>query len=71
LFSSLGGAPIAFDDAWSAHRILAGYNVLASFLGLTPPYNAPERHLFSSTFRQRAMAALEDLETVDAIRSAL
>jgi aminoglycoside/choline kinase family phosphotransferase len=68
---SLGGTPIAFDEAWAAHRVIAGYNVLASFLGLTPPYNVTERHLFSSSFRQRAMLALEDLETVAAIRSAL
>jgi aminoglycoside phosphotransferase (APT) family kinase protein len=66
---SLGGTPISFDDAWAAHRVLAGYNVLASFLGLTPPYNAPERHLFSSSFRERAMLSLEDLETVEAIRA--
>jgi aminoglycoside/choline kinase family phosphotransferase len=65
---SLGGTAISFDDAWAAHRVLAGYNVVASFLGLTPPYNAPERRLFSSSFRQRAMLALEDLETVAALR---
>jgi aminoglycoside/choline kinase family phosphotransferase len=68
---SLGGTPISFDDAWSAHRVLAGYNVVASFLGLTPPYNAPARHVFSSNFRKRAMMALDDLETVDALRAAL
>jgi hypothetical protein len=68
---SLGGSPISFDDAWAAHRVLAGYNVLASFLGLTPPYNAPERRLFSSSFRRRAMLALEDLETVAALHAAL
>jgi aminoglycoside/choline kinase family phosphotransferase len=68
---SLGGSPIAFEDAWRAHRVLAGYNVLASFLGLTPPYNAPERHTFSSKFRERAMISLDDLDTVDAIRAAL
>ena len=67
----LGGTPIAFDDAWEAHRVLAGYNVLASFLGLTPPYDAPERRVFSSNFRLRAMAALEDLDTLGALRAAL
>ena len=66
--TALGGTPISFDDAWAAHRLLAGYNVLASFLGLTPPYNAPERQVFSGGFRRLAMASLEDLETVDAIR---
>jgi aminoglycoside/choline kinase family phosphotransferase len=68
---ALGGTPISFDDAWAAHRVLAGYNVIASFLGLTPPYNAPSRHVFSSNFRLRAMLALDDLETVDAIRAVL
>jgi aminoglycoside/choline kinase family phosphotransferase len=68
---SLGGSKISFDDAWAAHRVLAGYNVIASFLGLTPPYNAPERHLFSSNFRARAMLALDDLDTVAALRAAV
>ena len=67
--TALGGSPIAFDQAWTAHRLLAGYNVLASFLGLTPPYNAPERQVFSGGFRHRAMASLDDLETADAIRA--
>ncbi len=66
---ALGGAPIAYDEAWAAHRVLAGYNVLASFLGLTPPYNAPERQVFSGSFRRMAMASLDDLETVDAIEA--
>ena len=66
---SLGGTPIAFEDAWAAHRVLAGYNVLASFLGLTPPYNAPERQVFSGNFRRMAMASLDDLDTVDAIQA--
>jgi aminoglycoside/choline kinase family phosphotransferase len=68
---SLGGVPISFDDAWAAHRLLAGYTVLASFLGLTPPYNTEVRRPFSSGFRRRSMLALEDLETVAAIRAAV
>jgi aminoglycoside/choline kinase family phosphotransferase len=67
----LGGSAISFDDAWAAHRAIAGYNVVASFLGLTPPYNAPARRLFSGNFRQRAMLALEDLETVAALEAIL
>lgn len=67
----LGGVAISFDEAWEAHRIVAGYNVLASFLGLTAPYNAPSRRVFSSNFRKRAMLALDDLDTVGAIRAAL
>jgi aminoglycoside/choline kinase family phosphotransferase len=65
----LGGAPISFDDAFSAHRVIAGYNVLASFLGLTPPYNAASRHVFSSNFRRRAIRSLDDLDTVAALRA--
>ena len=68
---SLGGTEISFDDAWAAHRVLAGYNVIASFLGLTAPYNAPSRRVFSGNFRKRAMMALDDLETVDALRAVL
>jgi aminoglycoside phosphotransferase (APT) family kinase protein len=67
----LGGSAITYDEAWRAHRLLAGYNVLASFLGLTPPYDAPERQLFSGNFRRRAMASLDDLDTVDAIQNLL
>lgn len=68
---ALGGTPISFDGAWAAHRVLAGYNVVASFLGLTPPYDAPERRLFSSNFRHRAMLALDDLDTVAALRAVI
>jgi aminoglycoside phosphotransferase (APT) family kinase protein len=68
---ALGGVPISFDDAWASHRLLAGYTVIASFLGLTPPYNTEVRRPFSSAFRNRSMLALEDLETVAAIRAAV
>ena len=66
-----GGSALSFDEAWETHRLLAGYNVIASFLGLTPPYNKPERLVFSSNFRRRAMQSLDDLDTVAALRSAL
>jgi aminoglycoside/choline kinase family phosphotransferase len=66
-----GGVPIDFDRAWEWHRSFAGYNVLASFLGLTPPYNAASRRVFSSGFRQRAIRSLDDLDTLDALRAAL
>lgn len=65
----LGGSPISFDDAWTAHRVHAGYTVLASFLSLVPPYNGEELRVFSDAFRNRAIAALDDLDTVSAMRS--
>ena len=66
---ALGGSQISFDDAWLAHRVHAGYTVIASFLTLVPPYNTEARRMFTSHFRARAMAALEDLDTVSALRA--
>jgi hypothetical protein len=68
---SLGGAAIVIDEAWRAHRVHAGYLVLASFLSLVPPYNAPEQRAFSEAFRARATEAIEDLGAADAMRVAL
>ena len=68
---SLGGTPISFDDAWHAHRVHSGYGVLASFLSLVPPYNGEDQRAFADAFRGRATAALDDLETVDAMRELL
>jgi hypothetical protein len=68
---SLGGAPIDLEEAWRAHRIHAGYLVLASFLSLVPPYNAPDQRAFSDAFRSRATEAIEDLGAADSLRSAL
>jgi aminoglycoside phosphotransferase (APT) family kinase protein len=68
---SLGGAPIALDEAWRAHRLHAGYLVLASFLSLVPPYNAPDQREFSEAFRARATDAIEDLGAAGAMRAAL
>jgi hypothetical protein len=68
---SLGGSEITFEDAWMSHRVLAGYTVLASFLGLVPPYNDESGYVFATTFRERSYEALEDLETVDALRQVL
>lgn len=67
---ALGGSPIAFEDAWLAHRIHAAYTVIASFLSLVPPYNTEARRLFTSNFRARAMAAIDDLDSVGALREA-
>ena len=68
---ALGGSRISFDDAWLAHRVHAGYTVIASFLTLVPPYNSEARRMFTAHFRARAMAALEDLDTVSALRAVL
>jgi hypothetical protein len=69
--ASLGGSPISFDEAWTAHRIHSGYLVLASFLSLVPPYNGPDQREFSDRFRNRCMEALDDLGAAAAIRDAL
>jgi thiamine kinase-like enzyme len=68
---SLGGAEISADDAWQAHRVHTAYTVLASFLSLVPPYNGEDQKEFSDAFRNRAITALDDLETVPALKSLL
>jgi hypothetical protein len=68
---SLGGSEITFDDAWQAHRVHTAYTVLASFLSLVPPYNGADQREFSDLFRGRAIDALDDLETVPALRKLL
>jgi hypothetical protein len=42
--------------------------VIASFLSLVPPYNNEARRMFTSQFRARGMAALDDLDSVGALR---
>jgi hypothetical protein len=68
---SLGGSEISADDAWQAHRVHTAYTVLASFLSLVPPYNGEDQKEFSDAFRNRAITALDDLETVPALKSLL
>jgi hypothetical protein len=68
---SLGGVPIDLEEAWRAHRVHAGYLVLASFLSLVPPYNAPDQREFSEAFRRRATEAIEDLGAAESMRAAL
>lgn len=68
---ALGGSELSFDDAWRAHRLQAAYGVIASFLTLVPPYNSEARRVFTTAFRARASASLEDLDTVAALRSVL
>ena len=60
----------SFAAAWLAHRLHAAYTVIASFLSLVPPYNTEARRLFTSNFRARAMAAIDDLDSVGALREA-
>jgi aminoglycoside/choline kinase family phosphotransferase len=67
---ALGGSAIPFEDAWRAHRLHAAYGVIASFLSLVPPYNSEARRMFTSSFRARAMAAIDDLDSVGALREA-
>ena len=66
-----GGAELTFDDAWHQHRLLGGYTVIATFLGLVPPYDTPAVRPFATAFRERSMAALVALDTVPALREAL
>ncbi len=68
---ALGGEPLGFDEAWEAHRLHAAYGVIASFLTLVPPYDTESRRVFTTAFRARASAALDELDTVAALRAAL
>lgn len=69
--AALGGAPIAFDEAWRQHRVNSAYTVIASFLGLVPPYATAETQPLATDLRTRSILALEDLDTVSAVREAL
>jgi hypothetical protein len=66
-----GGPEIGFDDAWTTHRIQTGYTVLATFLSFMPSYAGADGRGLGLDLRKRAELALEDLETVDAMRAAL
>jgi hypothetical protein len=68
---ALGGSAITLDDAWHAYRVHTGYTVLASFLSLVPPYNGEDQREFSDAFRNRAIAALDDLDTAATMRALL
>jgi len=66
-----GAAPIAFDDAWSAHRLHAAYTVPACCQIVVFPEGITERRrIFSEAFLARAEAAVADLEALDAVRAA-
>jgi hypothetical protein len=66
-----GGARIGFDEAWSMHRLQAAYTVLATFLAFMPSYLASDAQALGTALRRRAELALEDLEVVEAVRTAL
>ena len=66
-----GGSPITFDDAWTAHRLHAAYNVPASCQVVTFPADTTAgRQVFADAFLDRAQASLDDLESVAALRDA-
>jgi hypothetical protein len=66
-----GGADIAFDEAWSVHRVQAGYTVVATFLVFMPSYATADAQVLGTALRTRSELALDDLEVVDAIRAAI
>jgi aminoglycoside/choline kinase family phosphotransferase len=64
-----GGVEISFDEAWRAHRVHAAYTVPACCQVVTFPADAsPRRQVFAAAFLARAQAAIDDLESCDAIR---
>jgi hypothetical protein len=66
-----GGADIGFDEAWLAHRVQAGYTVVATFLVFMPSYATAEAQVLGAALRTRSELALDDLQVVDAMRAAL
>ena len=68
---SAGGPEIAFDDAWAAYRVQAGYTVIATFLAFMPSYATGDGRSLGAALRWRSELALEDLEAVAAIRAAV
>ena len=71
LWNAAAATPISFDEAWLAHRIHAAYTVPACCQVVTFPADAsPGRRIFADAFLARAQAAIEDLESADALRRA-
>jgi aminoglycoside phosphotransferase (APT) family kinase protein len=66
-----GGPAIGFDQAWSVHRVQAGYTVVATFLAFMPSYAAGDGRSLGRALRTRAELALDDLDAVGAMRAAL
>lgn len=66
---ALGGEPFSFEEAWRCHRLQASYLAPACCQIVTFPEDVtPERKRFSEAFLARAEAAIEDLESRDALR---
>ena len=66
---ALGGVPVAFDDAWRAHRLYASYTVVACCQVVTFPHDAtPRRRVFAESLLARAEAAIADLGVREALR---
>jgi len=66
-----GGPDIGFDDAWATHRVQAGYTVVATFLAFMPSYATADGRSLGSALRRHAELALDDLDTVEALRAAV
>ncbi len=66
-----GGAEVPFEEAWSVHRVQAGYTVVATFLAFMPSYLTGDGQGLGVALRTRAELALDDLEVVKAMRAAL
>jgi hypothetical protein len=65
-----GGPDLAFDDAWAQHRLQAAYTVVATFLAYMPSYASGDGVALGDALLERADAAVEDLEVLDAIDAA-
>ncbi|MBW2423455.1 MAG: phosphotransferase [Deltaproteobacteria bacterium] len=65
------GIAIPFDEAWQAYRLQASYTVIATFLAYMPSYATGDGVALGNDLLNRANAALEDLDVVDAVRAAL
>jgi hypothetical protein len=66
-----GGPEITFDEAWTVHRVQAGYTIVATFLAFMPSYARSDGQALGAALRRRSELALEDLEVVDALRRAV
>jgi hypothetical protein len=66
-----GGADIAFDEAWTAHRVQAGYTVVATFLAFMPSYATGDGQTLGTALRRHSELALDDLQVVEAMRAAI
>ena len=66
-----GGPDIGFDEAWSTHRVQAGYTVVATFLAFMPSYATADGRSLGTALRRHAELALDDLDAVDALRAAV